>query len=90
MSVQYSGKKTISLSVSEGNVTNHPPPLSVSRVFVALFKLNILHYDHIFCAMTYWSNNITSLIMTIAFDHAHYWQSWYLQDGLDLSLDQIL
>lgn len=50
MSVQYSGKDCISLSVSEGDVSNHFPPLSVSTVCVALVKIKYInHWSHSLC-----------------------------------------
>lgn len=75
-------KRPISLSVSEGNVTNHSPPLSVGRICVALFKSNIPNTDHIFCNKPSNDNYFYSIIYSS-------WQCHYLLDGHGLSLDQI-
>lgn len=75
-------KRLISLSVSEGNVTNHSPPLSVGRICVALFKSNIPNTDHIFCNKPSNDSYFYSIISSS-------WQCHYLLDGHGLSLDQI-
>lgn len=46
---------TVLLSVSEGDVSDHFPPLPVSRIRVALFRFRMSHCDYILCHGAYWS-----------------------------------
>lgn len=82
-------KDFISLSVSEGDVADHFPPLSVDLVCEALLKSNTSNSDYILCALTEWPYNMTVSAMTIVSHHAGCWRSYYSQDGLDPGLDQI-
>ena len=55
------GKDCISLSVSEGDVSDHFPPLSVDGVCEALFKIRyIKHWSHFLRHDIHWSHDKTS------------------------------
>lgn len=55
VSALFSPTATVLLSVSEGDVSDHFPPLPVSCVRVALFRFMMSHSDYILCHGAYWS-----------------------------------